>query len=134
MLTDGVPMRGKAIAVDFDHTLVDVDKALPGARDAMETLKAMGYYIIIHSCNDEEWIRKTLNTLEIPWDEIWTSLGKPIADAYIDDRGIGFYGDWNESIADLMALEKRRTNIPRYCLRNGVIGFHVNASTETGAE
>jgi hypothetical protein len=37
---------------------------------------------------------------EIPYDKIWT-FGKPMADIYLDDRAIGFRGDWNAALTDI---------------------------------
>jgi hypothetical protein len=80
------------------------DKPLPGAKEAMQRLKDMGYVIYIHSCNGRDWIAKVLNTHEIPYDYIWdndSDLGKPICDWYIDDRAIGFRGDWNAVLEEI---------------------------------
>lgn len=107
-------MKFESIACDFDHTIVDGDKPLPGAKEALQKLRDMGYKIIIHSCNDYEWIQRVLNDNDIPYDEIWDRLGKPICDAYIDDRGIGFAGDWDSTLTELQGLEERRKKIPRY--------------------
>ena len=104
----------KTVAVDFDHTLVDGDKPLPGAREAMEKLKAKGYMILIHSCNNLEWIKKVLRASDIPFDYVWDNnadMGKPICAAYVDDRAINFDGDWERSLADLETLEERRNKI-----------------------
>lgn len=104
------------IAVDFDHTLVCLDKPIPGAKEAMQKLKDMGHNILIHSCNNPEWIRKVLSNNEIPYDYIWGDSehdkGKPVCAAYIDDRGIGFDGDWDKAIQEVEEMENRRKKIP----------------------
>lgn len=102
------------VAVDFDHTLVDIDKPLVGARDAMLKLKELGYGIMIHSCNNVEWIKKVLRKHDIPFDYIWNpseDKGKPVCFAYVDDRGVGFNGDWNDAISQIVNLDERRSNI-----------------------
>jgi hypothetical protein len=38
----------------------------------------------------EELIRRWLAICKIPYDELWTSGGKPFANAYIDDRSVNF--------------------------------------------
>ncbi len=120
------------VAVDFDHTIVDFDKPLPGAKEGLQALKDAGYGIIVHSCNNEEWIRKILLKHEIPFDHIWDGQGKPACDAYIDDRGVGFTGDWNATVNTVISIEERRKQIPRYCMKEGKLDFHVDAKTEAG--
>ncbi len=102
------------IAVDFDHTLVDGDRPLPGAKEAMQKLREEGHKIIIHSCNSWEWIKKVLSNNEIPYDYIWNSdddRGKPVCHAYIDDRAIAFTGNWPETLKEVEKLEERRKKI-----------------------
>ena len=94
----------RTVAVDFDYTLVKRDTLIPGAKEAMQKLRDMGYNIIIHSCNNRDWIARVLNTNNIPYDYIWDSSldrGKPIADWYIDDRAIGFRGDWDAVVKEI---------------------------------
>jgi hypothetical protein len=108
------PFVSHTIAVDFDHTLIDFDKPLPGAKEAMQKLHELGYHIMIYSCNGYEWIQKVLNTHEIYYDTIYDNAsgnGKPAVFAYVDDRGIGFNGDWTQAVEEIENLEKRRAKI-----------------------
>lgn len=92
------------ICVDFDHTIVHIDTPIPGAKEALRALKDKGYMIIIYSCNNRDWIEKVLNNNEIPYDYIYDSnrdIGKPIATWYIDDRAIGFRGNWNTVLEEI---------------------------------
>lgn len=98
------------VAIDFDHTLVDYDEPLPGAKEALQKLRDAGHKILIHSCNNEEWIRRILNTYEMPYDYIWDG-GKPVCHAYVDDRAIAFSGDWDATLAEIYTIEKRRETI-----------------------
>lgn len=120
------------IGVDFDHTLVNIDQPLPGAKEAMERLKDMGYAIMIHSCNNADWIKKVLRDNDIPFDYIWNpseDKGKPACDAYVDDRGVGFDGDWNKAIQEIQNIEQRRAAII------GTRGYRAaHAETEAGEE
>jgi hypothetical protein len=103
-------MRLRNIAVDFDYTLVRGDKPIPGAKEAMQSLKDNGYVIYIHSCNNRQWIERILNTHEIPYDYIWDSahdIGKPICDWYVDDRAIGFRGDWKAVLEEIYGEDAR---------------------------
>jgi beta-phosphoglucomutase-like phosphatase (HAD superfamily) len=105
------------VCVDFDHTLVELDTPLPGAKEAMQSLKDKGYGIIIHSCNNKGWIEKVLRANDIPFDYIWDASvdkGKPVADAYIDDRAVGFAGDWKATVEEVVNIEKRRERIHDY--------------------
>lgn len=96
------------IAVDFDHTLVNGEQPLPGAKEAMRALRDAKHKIIIHSCNDDEWIRRVLNNNDIPYNYIWTEKGKPIAHAYIDDRAIRYTGDWTVTTQQISELAREK--------------------------
>lgn len=105
------------ICVDFDGVLnrythykgVDVfEDAVPGAAEAMQYLHAR-HWVIIHTTRpDTPAIRKWLADRNIPfhyWNENpdRTATGqldprKPIADVYVDDKGITFNGNWPEIV------------------------------------
>jgi ribonucleotide monophosphatase NagD (HAD superfamily) len=108
------------VAIDFDHTIVDYDKPLPGAKEALQELRDKGYKLMIHSCNNESWIRRILDSNEIPYDSIWNSddRGKPVCAAYIDDRAVAFTGDWRAAVAEVYGIEQRRETI-KGCERIG---------------
>lgn len=96
------------IAIDFDNTLVELDTALYGAKDAINILREQGHEIIIHSCNRVDWIEQVLRDCDIRYDSIWDKKGKPVCHYYIDDRGIRFEGDWKETVALVDQLEEKR--------------------------
>ena len=98
------------IAIDFDHTLVDHDKLLPGAKEAVWKLKEAGHYILIHSCNTKGWIEKVLNDNDVPYDYIWSKedMGKPVCACYIDDRAIHFNGNWKEALDEVEKVRQLR--------------------------
>ena len=102
--------------IDFDGTLCkfafpEVGEVEPNVKYALELLRAKGYAIKIHSCRTATYwenaiergthahlIGEFLREHKIPHDEIIlsTSMDKPIADVYIDDRAIRYDGNWME--------------------------------------
>lgn len=89
------------IAVDLDHTLVNGSEPIEGARKALGILKEKGYRILIHTCNNPEWAEKVLRNNDIWFDSIWTKQGKPVADIYLDDHGLRFCGNWEQTLKDI---------------------------------
>lgn len=80
---------------------MDGKEWLPGAQEAIKRLRELGHYVIIHSCNNPKWIEKNLNEAGIPVDLIWTKQGKPVANCYLDDRGINFK-NWDEALVETL--------------------------------
>jgi len=102
----------RTVVVDLDGVLAYYDgwKSLdhignpnPGARKFLEALWEGGYYIIIATArlsdaactaNNAEfdliykYIERWLAKHNMPYDEIWTGRGKPLAVAYVDDRAV----------------------------------------------
>lgn len=104
------------IAIDWDGTLVDKqDSFLPGALDALRQLSRHAN-IIIHSCRGTYyegavWIKSRLAEEGIK-AEVWTAPGKPLADVYIDDRGLRFT-NWEDTLETLRNLDLIRENWTR---------------------
>ena len=110
------------IAIDFDGVLhlyskgwngwEIYDPPVPGAKEAMQKLKAQGHTLYIFSTRSNKIFRKNdpvdhnkamktwLEEHGIPFDKIWT-FGKPMADIFIDDRAIGFRGDWDQTVQEV---------------------------------
>jgi hydroxymethylpyrimidine pyrophosphatase-like HAD family hydrolase len=115
----------KLIAVDFDGTIADfkfpaIGDPKPGAREALEAFRAMGYRIMIYTCRTSRYypeifatsddynenvmgrttvvaMKNWLDEHQIPYDDIDDgSLGKPLANVYIDDKGLRFSDNWEE--------------------------------------
>ena len=104
--------RKRTIAIDFDHTLWDpAGKCLlAGAKASLATLRDYGCYIIVHSCNNPQYIKQCLAEAGIWADAIWGENpadcgSKPDADAYVDDKGIRFT-TWADTMAQLEGLVK----------------------------
>jgi capsule biosynthesis phosphatase len=90
-----------------DETYEEV-KPIPGAIETLQYLHSQGHYIIILTARNMvthnnnmgkiianqcpivmEWLKKH----NIPYDEL--HFGKPVADFYVDDKGIKFE-NWND--------------------------------------
>lgn len=111
----------KSIAVDFDGTLCDwcypeVGKIKPGAKEALQRFRELGYRIIIWSCRTCDYfpeifapngllppeqrrvfqeMKAWLDDHQIPYDEIDLGrMGKPMCDYYIDDKAVRFENNW----------------------------------------
>lgn len=98
------------ICVDFDHTLVEGDQPIPGAREAINILREAGHKIMIYSANNRAWIETTLNNADIRYDSIWTGQGKPLCDLYVDDKSYHFKGDWSNEVNDVLNRVKDLDN------------------------
>jgi ribonucleotide monophosphatase NagD (HAD superfamily) len=121
--------RRGTIVIDLDGTICEhrypaFGEPIAGAREALQRLKEAGYWIVIHTVRTSSYYRQVqlydddvnspevlaayLQRHDIPFDEIWLH-DKPVAMAYIDDRGMRLVGDtkksnWKE-IADTLLLE-----------------------------
>ncbi len=82
----------------FDRPLAE---PLPGAREALEKLRADGHTIIIYTARGWAEFRVTKAWLDqhaMPYDAI--HMGKPIAHVWIDDRAIRFM-NWHDALAQI---------------------------------
>ena len=125
-------MDQPTVVIDFDGTICEhrypeVGPPMPGAREALTRLKAMGFRIIIHSVRTASYWRtlamedprvdpvRQVNLIQdymakqrLPYDEICLA-DKPVAVAYIDDRAYRFENNWVE-LAERIERE-RQTDI-----------------------
>ena len=113
----------KVIAIDLDGTILKkipwqgvhwFGKPQKKVREAMTFLKKHGFEILIHSTRlnpaINEWPlpRLKLNVFDIlvehriPFDNIFTGTGKPLADFYVDDRAVRFDGDWEATLKEIL--------------------------------
>jgi hypothetical protein len=111
------PPRRGTIVVDLDGTICEhrfpaFGEPIAGAREALQRLKDAGYWIVIHTVRTSSYYRDNglydpevnspeavcayLEQHQIPFDEIWLH-DKPVAMAYIDDRGLRLVGDRQQS-------------------------------------
>ncbi|KKN03285.1 hypothetical protein LCGC14_1109210 [marine sediment metagenome] len=115
----------KRVIVDFDGTICgfafpDTGPLEPGVKEALQEIRDMGYEIVIHSCSTStHWrgvedlknsvshfkrIFKFMVLHDLPFDRILAdeNYDKPIASFYIDDRGIGYHGNWNDVVNEII--------------------------------
>jgi len=107
-----------AIAIDLDGTILEYDppeypelgEPLPGAADALQALRELGYRVVIHTCRlrgtpeevGEQAALITRHLVErgVPFDELFLpGAAKPMAEWYVDDRAIAFDGDWDAAVS-----------------------------------
>ena len=116
--------QGKTICVDFDGVINDYrgwkgignfELPVENCKYALEQLVADGWTIIVHTCRFEvELVAKYMDSHQLPYHYIncnpenieqTLSMGKPLADIYLDDKAINFNGDWNTAIKRIMVFE-----------------------------
>ena len=130
------PRRG-VIVVDFDgticeHRFPDFSAPIADVQQALQKLKHAGFWITIHTVrsssvhelagmydpevNIPEAVGAYLERHDIPFDEIWAH-DKPVAIAYIDDRGLRLVGDrkrsnWEELVNTLLGGPATKPLVP----------------------
>jgi len=120
-------MNDKVCIIDFDGTIThfsypEMGDPQKGVKESLQKLKDMGYGIHIASCRTNRELAKHpidrrdriremedyLDKHEIPYDVVLDN-DKALGYWYIDDRAIGFRGDWNKVIKEI-ENEQRRKN------------------------
>ena len=115
-------MKKKIICLDLDGVIYPNliwlgsdtlrGKPVDRAKETIDKLKE-DYTIIVNSArfNDIKTIPKVKEWLDdnnIYYDEI--AEKKPHADIYIDDKAIGFNGDWEETLTDVYKFKQWQTD------------------------
>ena len=113
----------QTICIDFDGVLHDYSKGyqgldvfggvVKGASEAVQKLHSEGWKIIIFTARPvTQGMRNWLRGNFIPFDYINENPDqmdkkspKPYADIYLDDRGIQFRGDWQQTLKDIDSYE-----------------------------
>ncbi len=107
---ESVSRRSRTVAVDLDGVIAKYDgwkgldnigEPIEGAKDFMEALSKT-YFVLVHTARianedvkTEDHIQRVkniveewLNEHEIPFGEVFTGRGKPLASAFVDDRSV----------------------------------------------
>jgi hypothetical protein len=83
----------------------------------MQSLKDEGHTVIIYTTraydrlingklekNQVQEVSDYLHKYGIPFDFIYTGVGKPVGFMYIDDRAFRFTGDWKKSMPEILNI------------------------------
>jgi len=117
--------RHRDVCVDFDNTIIDNDpdsdtylQPLPGARDALQTLRDEGYHVIVWSARSSPvWtgregkilqMQAILRAHALPHDEVdMGDKGKRPCLLYIDDNAVHFTS-WGKNLPEVLRRLKER--------------------------
>lgn len=100
----------KTICVDFDGVLAQysgwqgpdhLGESMPGAREFLKTLAAMGFEIVVHTTRDILAVGAWLHNHNLTGLINRITNQKAPAVAYIDDRAVCFRGDFAETLLAL---------------------------------
>lgn len=109
-------MANRTLCIDWDDTLVDAktQEWLPGAAEAFRLLLTQWRTVIVHTCraNWPEGVAQIEAKIEAdiagkPWQTHIAPagriqiVGKPSAEAYIDNLAVRFTGDWQKTLGEL---------------------------------
>lgn len=101
--------RPKTIMVDLDGVLCTEEmfhdrplaEPLPGARQALQKLRASGHIVVIYTARSWGECRVTRRWLdEHGFEYDGLHMGKPVADVWIDDRALRFT-NWEDTLGQL---------------------------------
>ena len=109
--------RPKTVMIDLDGVLATEERTfdrplaqpLPGAKEALDKLRAAGHTIVVYTARGWAEFRYTKQWLEdngFAFDGL--HMGKPIADVWIDDRAIR-HEDWTQTTK--LLAEKAKIDI-----------------------
>jgi hypothetical protein len=101
------------IGIDFDQTISNTSgypsytpgEPINGVKEAMLTMKNLGYNIVVFTArpwSDKHNIKEYCDWWELPVDDI--ICGKPLLRCMIDDKAIGFRGNWAESMKEVLTF------------------------------
>jgi len=123
----------RVIAIDFDGVIHQYrgwngegkfNKPMQGAKEGIDRIREEGYKVLIFTCRiDTDAVKEWLDKYDIRYDGInehlvkfshtdKTPTMKPLADAYVDDKAVGFSVWDNQTIAEILNVAKPRWDNP----------------------
>ena len=110
--TVAVDLDGVLAAYDFWRGKEHIGEPISGAHLFLTQLKLMGFNVTVHTSRQErhamDYVRAWLKENEMPYDELWEAQGKPLAVAYVDDRGVECRPQENSMYDFARALDRVR--------------------------
>ncbi|MBI5848501.1 MAG: NUDIX domain-containing protein [Nitrospirae bacterium] len=112
----------RTICIDFDGVIADISggyygesvfgKPLKGTKGALKLLHNLGWRIVIYTSRRRiNSIRKYMEENDLYFDDINKESHdpdaifiKPIADIYLDDKGMTFNGDWSSTVHQIKSF------------------------------
>ena len=96
----------KVIALDFDGVLHEyhgwnggvLSAPIPGMLLLVDTLRAEGAYVVVHTTRDRSTVHRWLSEHGFPELEVYNEKWKRI-DVFVDDRAVCFTPEWLNDVA-----------------------------------
>lgn len=142
----------QTICVDLDGTIAHYTdwqgedtfgSLVPGSREALESLKAKGWLVIVHTTRaSKSKVEEYLKSHGVPFDYINENPfqpenargGKIYANVYVDDRAIEFSGDWKKTLLQIESFvpwEQREPSNIQTAKTNEAVNFLSRDFSET---
>lgn len=120
--------RKRVLAVDLDGTIFKkvpwqgihhFGKPEKKVKDCLKFLRAHGFEVLIHSTrlngalSDSPLpflkmnVEAVLAVHRIPYDNIFTGQGKPLAEFFVDDRAVFYAGNWEETMREILGRKPK---------------------------
>jgi len=119
----------RVLAVDLDGTILTSKRTPMGieefgkgerkVRECLLFLQKHGFDILVHTTRVNHRLHDkappvlrmnivdALSVNRIPFDSVWCGSGKPLAEFYVDDRGVFYAGDWEDTMKEILARAER---------------------------
>jgi len=117
--------RAPVIALDFDGTIAEYDppafpeigQPIKGAKEFVDKLYEKGMRVVVFTCRAAAEVQNWLEEHQFKYDGVNidpylpnTNSGKPIADVYMDDRGLHFSGNYDQALKEITSRVKPATS------------------------
>lgn len=126
-MTHDIERWKKTVTIDLDDTVCHqlpypaIGGLIPEARESLKAFQDAGLFVMIHTGRVSQYwmndhleeackVADYLNSIQLPHDSIWTGHGKPMANWYVDNRGVRFQNNW-EFIREQVITEARMMGV-----------------------